>query len=256
VTAQPNINAQWVFEKMEKDNNPSRQAELIPLFPLSQTVFYPNTLLPLHIFEPRYRQMMADALAGGRKIGTILLKPGWEDSYFAAPEVATVGCVGEIENHIRLEDGKYNMALKGLSRFKIVGETEGKPYRLATIERLPEINDQSLTAGPNPLKEELTRHCHQYIRLLPARANFKKEMHLDACKTLSHLTDQIANQLNLTVEQKQKLLEQQDVLQRVDERRLMLKMKRPAVASTRYYLKLLPESHDGLGKFKLPAAQS
>jgi Lon protease-like protein len=210
---------------MENENKPSRQAELIPLFPLPQTVFYPNTVLPLHIFEPRYRQMVADALENGRKIGMILLKPGWEDNYYAAPATVAVGCVGEIENHTRLEDGKYNMALKGLSRFKIVGETEGKPYRLATIELLPEINDQSLTGSPSSRKEELIRHCHEYIRLLPSGERFKKEMRLSTCTTLGHLTDQIAYQLNLTVEQKQKLLEKQDVLSRTEIIHSMLKMK-------------------------------
>ncbi len=210
---------------MESENNPSRQLELIPLFPLPQTVFYPNTLLPLHIFEPRYRQMVADALEGERTIGMVLLLPGWEDSYFAAPKIAPVGCVGEIEKHVRLEDGKYNILLKGLSRFRIVEEKAGKPYRRANIERLSEANDQSLTAGPNPLKEELTQLCLQYIRQLPSGENFKKELNLDACKTLSHLTDQIANQLNLTVEQKQKSLEELNVLQRVDAVRSMLKMK-------------------------------
>jgi Lon protease-like protein len=210
---------------MENENKPSRQAELIPLFPLPQTVFYPDTILPLHIFEPRYRQMVADALESGRKIGMILLKPGWEDNYYAAPAIATVGCVGKIENHIRLEDGKYNMALKGLSRFKIVGETEGKPYRLATIELLPEINDQNLTGSPSSQKEELIRHSHEYINLLPSGERFKKEMRLSTCKTLSHLTDQIAYQLNLTVEQKQKLLEEQDVLNRIKTIHSVLKMK-------------------------------
>ena len=210
---------------MKSENNPPEHGELIPLFPLPQTVFYPNTLLPLHIFEPRYRQMVAEALEGGRKIGMVLLLPGWEANYFAAPPIASVGCVGEIEKHVRLEDGKYNMALKGLSRFQIVGETEGKPYRRAKIEALKEINDQNLVSGPNPLKEELIRHCHDYIRQLPSGENFKKEMNLNACKSLSHLTDQIATQLNLTVEQKQKLLEEQDVLLRVDNIHATLKMK-------------------------------
>lgn len=210
---------------MESENTPTEHGELVPLFPLPQTVFYPNTLLPLHIFEPRYRQMVADALEGGRKIGMVLLLPGWEANYYAAPPIATVGCVGEIEKHVRLEDGKYNMVLKGLNRFQIVGESEGKPYRRASIETLKEINDQSLVAGPNPLKEELIRHCHDYIRLLPSGKSFKTEMNLDACKTLSHLTDQIAYHLNLTVEQKQKLLEEQDVLRRIDAIRSTLKMK-------------------------------
>jgi Lon protease-like protein len=210
---------------MENQNNPPEHGELIPLFPLPQTVFYPNTLLPLHIFEPRYRQMVADALEGGRKIGMVLLSPGWEANYFSAPAIATVGCLGEIEKHVRLEDGKYNMALKGLNRFKIIGETEGKPYRRAKIERLPEVNDEVLTSGPNRLQEELIRHCHEYTQQLPSGENFKKEMRLGACKTLSHLTDQITYHLNLTVEQKQKLLEEQDVLSRIKTVHSMLKMK-------------------------------
>lgn len=210
---------------MESENNPPEHGDLIPLFPLPQTVFYPHTVLPLHIFEPRYRQMVADALEGERKIGMILLLPGWEESYFAAPKIATVGCVGEIEKHVRLDDGKYNMTLKGLTRFQIVGETEGKSYRRANIVPLKEINDQSLTVGANPLKEELIRHCGQYTHLLPSSQNFKKEMNLEACTTLSHLTDQIAYQLNLTVEQKQTLLEEQNVLRRVDIIHTTLKMK-------------------------------
>ena len=213
------------FQEKKNGNDQFRQEEIITVLPHPKNVIYQKTQLTLHILKPRYRQMVTDSLEGGRKIGMILLKPGWEDNYFAAPAISTVGCVGEIENHIRLEDGKYNMALKGLCRFKIVGETEGKPYRLAKIELLPEINDQNLTTGLNPLKKELIRHCHQYIRLLPSGENFKKEMRLDVCKTLSHLTDQIATQLNLTVEQKQKLLEEQDVLQRVETIHAMLKMK-------------------------------
>ncbi len=210
---------------MENENNPPEHGELVPLFPLPQTVFYPHTVLPLHIFEPRYRQMVADALDGQRKIGMVLLLPGWEEKYFAAPPIAKVGCVGEIEKHVRLDDGKYNMVLKGLNRFQIVGETEGKPYRRAHIAPLKEINDQSLNPGPNSLKEELIRHCLQYTRLLPSGENFKKEMNLEACKTLSHLTDQMAYQLNLTVEQKQKLLEEQDVLRRIEAIHAALKMK-------------------------------
>lgn len=210
---------------MTSENNSTEHGELVPLFPLPQTVFYPNTLLPLHIFEPRYRQMVDESLQGEKKIGMVLLLPGWEANYYAAPPIAKVGCVGQIEKHVRLEDGKYNMLLKGLNRFRIVEETEGKPYRRASIETLKEINDQSLVSGPNPLKEELLRHCYEYIRVLASEKNIRTEMNLEDCKVLSQLTDQIAYQLNLTVEQKQKLLEEQDVLLRVDSIHAMLKMK-------------------------------
>lgn len=210
---------------MEPEINPSEYGDLIPLFPLPATVFYPNTRLPLHIFEPRYRQMVADALEGGRKIGMVLLRPGWEANYLAAPPVASVGCVGNIEQHVRLEDGKYNMVLKGLNRFQIVQEFKGKLYRRAKVEPLQEINDQTLSAGSHPLKDKLIEHCSQYLRMLPSGENLRRDMDLDNCKTLSHLVDQIAYRLNLTVEQKQKLLEEQDALRRIDVVHSAIKMK-------------------------------
>lgn len=210
---------------MEAENNPSEHEDLVPLFPLPATVFYPNTRLPLHIFEPRYRQMVSDALEGGRKIGMVLLQPGWEASYFAGPPIASVGCVGDIEKHVLLADGKYNMVLKGLNRFKIVQEFDGKPYRRAKIERLQEINDQNLDASPNPLKKKLIEHSDQYLRMLPSGGNLQKDMDLDNCNTLSHLVDQIAYRLNLTVEQNQKLLEEQDVIRRAEAIHSAIKMK-------------------------------
>jgi Lon protease-like protein len=210
---------------METENNPAEDKDLIPLFPLPATVFYPNTRLPLHIFEPRYRQMVADALKGKQKIGMVLLQPGWEESYYAAPPIASVGCVGEIEKHVLLEEGKCNMVLKGLNRFRIVQEFDGKLYRRAKIESLKEIDDQVLDAPRNPVKEKLIEHCDQYLRMLPSGEKFKKELHLNTCKTLSHLVDLMAYRLNLTVEQKQKLLEEQNVLHRVDAIHSALKIK-------------------------------
>ena len=140
---------------MEPDNNPAKRDIIIPLFPLPTTVFYPNTFLPLHIFEPRYRSMVADALEGGGKIGMILLKTGWEQDYHGTPEVMTIGCVGEIERHSKLPEGKYNILLSGLHRFRILQEIEGKLYRQAKIELLDEINDQDLTAHSLPIKEQV-----------------------------------------------------------------------------------------------------
>lgn len=210
---------------MENENSPAKDEDIIPLFPLPATVFYPNTRLPLHIFEPRYRRMVADALEGGQKIGMVLLLPGWEASYFAAPPVASVGCVGAIEQHVLLEDGKYNIMLKGLNRFQIVQEFGEKPYRRAKIEPLGEINDQNLDAGSNPLKEKLMDHCGQYLRTLPSGEKLQRDMDMENYQTLSHLVDQMAYRLNLTVEQKQSLLEERDVVRRVETIHSAIKMK-------------------------------
>ena len=68
----------------------------IPLFPLPNVVLFPNVLLPLHIFEPRYRDLVRDALAGDQVIGMVLLRPGYEGDYDGRPPIYSVGCAGLI----------------------------------------------------------------------------------------------------------------------------------------------------------------
>ena len=115
----------------------------IPLFPLPDVVLFPRVSLPLHIFEPRYRRMVADALAGHKTIGMILLRPGWEGDYYGRPPVFDSGCAGRIETFRALEHGKYDIVLRGLSRFRVVEEHAGQPYRVATIEPRPEREDEA-----------------------------------------------------------------------------------------------------------------
>src|SRR5881296_1532002 len=97
-------------------------SDLLPLFPLPNVVLFPNVFLPLHIFEPRYREMVADALAGERVIGMVLLKPGWEHTYHESPPVYPIGCSGVISHDERLPDGRYDIVLHGLDRFRVLHE--------------------------------------------------------------------------------------------------------------------------------------
>ncbi len=91
----------------------------IPIFPLPNVVLFPNVFLPLHIFEPRYRAMSAAALESDRIIGMALLRPGWERDYDGRPPVYAVGCAGLITHAERLGDGRYNIVLQGLEKFRI-----------------------------------------------------------------------------------------------------------------------------------------
>jgi Lon protease-like protein len=109
----------------------------VPIFPLPNAVLFPNVFLPLHIFEPRYREMVEDALAGDRLIGMTLLKPGWKD-YEERPPVYEVGCAGLISHAERLPDGRFNIVLRGLAKFRITGEVGRRSYRVASIDLLPE----------------------------------------------------------------------------------------------------------------------
>ena len=111
---------------------------VLPLFPLPNVVLFPNVFLPLHIFEGRYRTMVADALAGDRIIGMILLQPGHEAQYEGRPPIFSVGTAGVITHSEPLPDGRFNIVLRGLEKFRVVDEDEGQPYRVARIESLPE----------------------------------------------------------------------------------------------------------------------
>ena len=113
-------------------------SDLLPLFPLPNVVLFPNVFLPLHIFEARYRDMVADAVASDRMIGMVLLRPGWDRDYDGRPPIYRVGCSGVVTHVERLPDGRYNMVLRGLERFQIVEEDHERSYRRAIIEPLPE----------------------------------------------------------------------------------------------------------------------
>jgi Lon protease-like protein len=110
----------------------------IPIFPLPNVVLFPNVFLPLHIFEPRYRAMVADALSGDRIIGMVLLQAGYEAEYEGRPPVYAVGCAGVVTHAERLGDGRFNIVLRGIEKFRITGEDTSKAYRLAHIQPLPE----------------------------------------------------------------------------------------------------------------------
>jgi len=117
-----------------------RLPEAVPLFPLPNVVLFPRAVLPLHIFEERYKQMMSDVLRGHRQIAMALLHPGWEKNYYGRPAVEPVVCVGSILSHERLADGRFNLLLQGHTRARIVRETEARPYRLAVLEPLVETS--------------------------------------------------------------------------------------------------------------------
>ena len=115
---------------------------LLPLFPLPTVVLFPTVFLPLHIFEPRYKQMVARALDGDRIIGMTLLKPGHEEAYEGRPPIFDVGCAGLITHVERQNDGCFNLILRGLEKFRVDVEeppTDGVPYRIAHVTSFEEM---------------------------------------------------------------------------------------------------------------------
>ncbi|HEY4220241.1 MAG TPA: LON peptidase substrate-binding domain-containing protein, partial [Myxococcota bacterium] len=118
------------------DGNLQRALEALPIFPLPGTVFFPHTLLPLHVFEPRYRQLTADVLAGHQHIAVVQLDEERSDA--RVPGVAKVAGVGRVVHHERLPDGRYHILLQGVGRAVLVEElpADGLLYRRARTDLL------------------------------------------------------------------------------------------------------------------------
>jgi len=129
----------------------------IPLFPLPEVVLFPGVPRPLLIFEPRYREMVADALKGNKIIGMVLLRPGYEKDYEGRPPIYAIGCAGVIEDYEQLPDGRYGVLLRGLTTFRVVSEDQRKPYRLARVEAVPDLLTDEERGPLSTMRERLAR---------------------------------------------------------------------------------------------------
>ena len=201
------------------------------LFPLPNLVLFPSVIQPLHIFEPRYRQMMGDALDDDRLLALVLLRPGWEEDYHLRPPVHAVACLGAIANEECLADGRYNFLLHGLQRVRIVEELPvEKLYRCARVELLEEATPAAGQGGE--LREQLALRVPPWFAGHGA-AQQQVEQLLQAGLPLSALCDIFGFALPLPTEVKQELLEELDVIRRA--RRLLAqldKQKPPAAAKS------------------------
>jgi len=119
----------------------------VPVFPLSEVVLFPGAVLPLHIFEPRYREMLDDALRGDRIITVALLKQCDADEYEAEPPYHETVCVGHVIHHEKAPDGRSNIALLGLSAGRAESADSDHPYRVADVSLLPDRADGLEHAG-------------------------------------------------------------------------------------------------------------
>ena len=128
----------------------------IPIFPLQDVMLFPHASRQFHIFEQRYRDMVADALEGDRIIGMVLLEPGHEAEYEGRPPIYPVGAAGILAEVDELPDGRYNILLRGVTKFRITGEDQSRSYRLAHVEAIPEdlTNAERVTLGD--LRQELS----------------------------------------------------------------------------------------------------
>jgi Lon protease-like protein len=191
----------------------------IPIFPLPTVVLFPEVSLPLHIFEPRYREMVTDALATDRLIGMVLLRPGWEPEYEGHPPIYGIGCVGVISHHERLPDGRYNIVLQGVDRVRITGETHERAYRRAYIEPL---GDPLAQADRRTLRD--LRHRLEAL-VAPFAEPSGAELKIPASVPDGELVNALAQYLPLEPVEKQALLERDGAVARCEALIELLEMK-------------------------------
>ena len=195
-------------------------SDLLPLFPLPNVVLFPNVFLPLHIFEPRYREMVADAVASDRMIGMVLLRPGWERDYEGRPAVYPVGCSGVLTHVERLADGRSNLVLRGLERFRIVDEDHERSYRRATIEPLRE---RRLDAEDRAAIRRQRSKLESMLAPPPDRVGTDSTM--PSSMSDEDLVNALAQYLDLEALEKQALLERPCLRSRAEALVELLEMK-------------------------------
>jgi hypothetical protein len=140
-----------------------RATQALKVFPLPSAVLFPHSAIPLHIFEPRYRALVRDALEGDQVMALAQLEPGWESQYGERPPMQPLLCAGLILWHEELPDGRYNILLQGVCRARLLSELPvGKLYREAQVQLLPDAHYQG------PEEEQLRQAVFELVGRVPA----------------------------------------------------------------------------------------
>lgn len=192
----------------------------LPLFPLPNVVLFPGVFLPLHIFEARYRAMTEDALAGDRVIGIVLLKPGFDAEYEGRPPIYPIGCMGLVAHAERLADGRFNIVLQGVERFRVRSEDESRVYRLGLIE--PLAGDIPAPADAVALRATRDRIEQLAVPLIERAGG---ELNVPPSMSDADVVHALAQYLDLAPIEKQALLECESLLARATALADLLEMK-------------------------------
>lgn len=162
----------------------------LPIFPLPEATLFPGAVVPLHVFEPRYRELTRDALAGTKLLALARLKPGFEREYQGRPAVFEVCGAGQIIDHVLYADGRYDIVLRGLSRVRIVRELPPeRAYRQVNAVLIPDLPaDRALGSG---LQTKIAALWHDLAPHLPPGVRDLHALTEDA-EDLGAFSDRIA----------------------------------------------------------------
>ncbi|MGB0760730.1 MAG: LON peptidase substrate-binding domain-containing protein [Rubripirellula sp.] len=183
----------------------------VRLFPLPDLVLFPHAMQPLHIFEPRYCEMLSEALAGDHLIAMSTLTGGHAVSMVSEPTIASTICLGRIISHAEVEEGRHNLLLVGVRRARIVHELDaGRPFRMAKVDVLDDIYPPTGAKARGQLKSEL---LEAFGEVIPASVNSQQNLHdlMAGQMGLGPITDIISYTLPFSVEEKLQLLGDADV---------------------------------------------
>jgi Lon protease-like protein len=209
------------------------------VFPLPNLVMFPHVVQPLHIFEPRYRELMEDALAADKLIAMAVLAEGWEADYEGRPKLHPVACLGRIATHERLPDGRFNLLLLGLRRVRLVHELP--PERLYR-EAESRLLDDDYPSADEPARADLharllTAFRRKVEKLVKGQAELEKLLNMDML--LGTLTDLVGYTLDFDVAFKARLLKEVNVDRRAEALLAQLEGPTPVKAAGR--LKFPPD---------------
>ena len=194
--------------------------EMVPLFPLG-TVLYPGLPLPLHIFEPRYRELVRDLLAGPQpgRFGVIAIRKGRETGVAGVSALYEVGCTATLRRVAAYQDGRFDVVTVGSQRFRLAGLDDSRPYLQAEVELLAEsTGDQAAAALA---ADAVRRAFGSYVEALSRREGIET--------SLPELPDEpillsyaVAASMILDLPARQALLAEEDALHRLTAERALL----------------------------------
>ena len=194
----------------------------LPIFPLPGAILFPRSQLPLHIFEPRYRDMVRDVIDGPGRIGMIQPQTMGDEPF----PLYSVGCIGEIVAVEELEDGKYNIVLHGSARFRLIAEAEtSAAYRCADVD-VDEFDDREPPPLVFPQRAEVEREARRLGDALGLAVDWEAVGRLDD----EMLVNAIAQVAPFDVGAKQALLEAPDLAARADLLVQLMQFQRAAVS--------------------------
>jgi uncharacterized protein len=191
---------------------------IIPIFPLPNVILFPQVMLPLHIFEPRYRQMVRDAETRRPPlIGMTLLRGNWQEQYEGTPDIYPIGCAGEMVRVNPLPDGRFNVMLQGMYEFSIIEESATKSYREAKVEWRPSSRES--------LAVEERAELHRLLKCYLQNNEKVQQFLNDSSIEDGFLVNFFAFHLDFTPIEKQGLLEAVTLPERAERLRDMLDFK-------------------------------